>query len=212
MIITAIAIGLIFWLGGFPILQSFAFSILLVAITFVLGAIAVKVGGEVGTVPVSGTSFLCLMLLVLVFGGLNLVMPYRSSGQLVIMALVGTTVFGSAISLSSDIIWEFAKDYILLGDDLKHKRNLLKLASTAWNIGNLPPETRKEALDQYMESLKSQNPEVDEDDILLGLREDMEKLIQKKVKNFNFINTKIIDAEINEEEKDFKIKVASVTF
>jgi uncharacterized oligopeptide transporter (OPT) family protein len=107
MIITAVGIGLIFWLGGFPILQSFVFSILLVAITFVLGAIAVKVGGEVGTVPVSGTSFLCLLLLVLVFGGLNAVSPFRSQGQLVIMALIGTTVFGSAISLSSDIIWEF---------------------------------------------------------------------------------------------------------
>jgi len=107
MIITAIGIGLIFWLGGFPILQSFAFSILLVAITFILGAIAVKVGGEVGTVPVSGTSFLCLMLLVLVFSGLNIISPFGSRSQLIIMALVGTTVFGSAISLSSDIIWEF---------------------------------------------------------------------------------------------------------
>lgn len=107
MIITAVGLGLIFWIGGFPILQSFVFSILLVAITFILGAIAVKVGGEVGTVPVSGTSFLCLLLLVLVFSGLNAISPFQSSGQLVIMALIGTTVFGSAISLSSDIIWEF---------------------------------------------------------------------------------------------------------
>jgi uncharacterized oligopeptide transporter (OPT) family protein len=107
MIITAVGLGLIFWIGGFPILQSFVFSILLVAITFILGAIAVKVGGEVGTVPVSGTSFLCLLLLVLVFSGLNAISPFQSSGQLIIMALIGTTVFGSAISLSSDIIWEF---------------------------------------------------------------------------------------------------------
>jgi hypothetical protein len=112
----------------------------------------------------------------------------------------------------SDIIWEFANDYIMLGDDLKHKRNLLKLVCTAWNIGNLPQELRKEALDQYMESLKSRNPEVDEIDILVGLREDMEKLIQKKDKNFAFINTKIIDAEIYEENKEFKVKVASVSF
>ncbi len=107
MIITAVIIGLIFWLGGFPILQSFVFSILLVTITFVLGAIAVKVGGEVGTVPVSGTSFLCLLLLVLVFSGLNAISPFSGQSQLIIMALIGTTVFGSAISLSSDIIWEF---------------------------------------------------------------------------------------------------------
>jgi uncharacterized oligopeptide transporter (OPT) family protein len=107
MIIAAVGIGLIFWSGGFPPLQSFVFSILLVGLTFMLGAIAIKVGGEVGTTPVSGTSFICLLLLVLVFKGLDAISPFSSQSQLVIMALIGTTVFGSAISLSADIIWEF---------------------------------------------------------------------------------------------------------
>ncbi len=107
MIVAAVGIGLVFWAGGFPPLQSFVFSILLVGLTFLLGAIAIKVGGEVGTTPVSGTSFICLLLLVLVFGGLNKITPFNSPSQLIIMALVGTTVFGSAISLSADIIWEF---------------------------------------------------------------------------------------------------------
>jgi uncharacterized oligopeptide transporter (OPT) family protein len=107
MIIATVGIGLIFSLGGFPILQSFVFAGLLVIITFVLGAIAVKVGGEVGSPPVSGTSVLCLLLLILIFSGLNVISPFRSQSQLVIMALIGTTVFGSAISLSSDVIWDF---------------------------------------------------------------------------------------------------------
>jgi uncharacterized oligopeptide transporter (OPT) family protein len=108
MIIAAIGIGIIFSVGGFPIVPSFIFSILLVGLTFLLGAIAIKVGGEVGTTPVSGTSFLCLLLLVGVFSLLNyLFHPFENSSQLVIMALIGTTVFGSAISLSADIIWEF---------------------------------------------------------------------------------------------------------
>lgn len=107
MIIAFIGIGSIFWLGGFPPLQSYAFSGLLVGITFILGAIAIKVGGEVGTTPVSGTSFICLLLLVLVFQGLNRISPFESDSQLIIMALIGTTVFGSAVSLSADIIWEF---------------------------------------------------------------------------------------------------------
>ena len=107
MLIAAVGIGTIFWLGGFPPLQSYVFSVLLVCLTFILGAIAIKVGGEVGTTPVSGTSFICLLLLVLVFQGLNQISPFTSQSQLVIMALIGTTVFGSAISLSADIIWEF---------------------------------------------------------------------------------------------------------
>jgi uncharacterized oligopeptide transporter (OPT) family protein len=83
------------------------FSGLLVVLTFILGAIAIKVGGEVGTTPVSGTSFICLLLLVLVFTGLNAISPFESKSQLIIMALIGTTVFGSAVSLSADIVWEF---------------------------------------------------------------------------------------------------------
>jgi uncharacterized oligopeptide transporter (OPT) family protein len=107
MIVAAVGIGSIFWLGGFPPLQSYIFAILLVGITFILGAIAIKVGGEVGTTPVSGTSFICLLLLVGVFWVLNVISPFEDRSQFVIMALIGTTVFGSAISLSADIVWEF---------------------------------------------------------------------------------------------------------
>ena len=126
MIIAAIGIGLIFTMGGFPIVPSFIFSILLVCLTFLLGAIAIKVGGEVGTTPVSGTSFLCLLLLVGVFSFINyLFHPFKDSSQLVIMALIGTTVFGSAISLSADIVWEFkvavysgTRPYLVLKSEL----------------------------------------------------------------------------------------------
>ncbi|MCK5560295.1 MAG: OPT/YSL family transporter [Thermoplasmata archaeon] len=107
MIVAGIGIGTVFWVGGFPIVASFVFSGLLVGITFILGAIAVKVGGEVGTTPVSGTSFICLLLLIGVFSLINVAIPFKSPSQLLVMALVGTAVFGSAISLSADIVWEF---------------------------------------------------------------------------------------------------------
>jgi len=107
MIAAGLGIGTVFWLGGFPFFASYVFSALLVGITFILGAIAVKVGGEVGTTPVSGTSFICLLLLIGVFSLINLAIPFKSSSQLLVMALVGTAVFGSSISLSADIIWEF---------------------------------------------------------------------------------------------------------
>ncbi len=108
MVITAVGISIIFTLGGFPVIPSIIFALILVGFTFILGSIAIKVGGEVGTTPVSGTSFLCLLFLVLIFWGIDLAFhPFKSTSQLVIMALIGTTVFGSAISLSADIIWEF---------------------------------------------------------------------------------------------------------
>ncbi len=104
-----VLIFLTFWLfGGFPWLASLAFSGLLVLLTFMLGAIAVKISGEVGTTPVSGTSFLTLLLLFGVFTLTNSVVKFQGGkSEIILMALVGTTVFGSAISLSSEIMWDF---------------------------------------------------------------------------------------------------------
>jgi uncharacterized oligopeptide transporter (OPT) family protein len=104
-----LTIGFAFWLfGGFPIIPSFVFSALLVMLTFALGAIAVKISGEIGTTPVSGTSFLTLLLLFGAFSLIAVVLPFpHGKAQIILMALVGTTVFGSAISLSSEIMWDF---------------------------------------------------------------------------------------------------------
>lgn len=98
-----VTITIVFWLGDYPFLESFVFSILLVATTFFLGAIAVKVMGETGTEPVSGTSFIVLISLVLLFKyGLG-----TSKETTAVMAIIGTTVFGGAISMSGDIIYDF---------------------------------------------------------------------------------------------------------
>ncbi len=97
-----VAMTFVFVAGGFPVMQSAAFSIVLVIVTFILGAIAIKVAGEVGITPVSGTSFITLLLLVGVFTALG-----TDSKTTAIMALFGTTIFGTSISLSSDITYDF---------------------------------------------------------------------------------------------------------
>jgi len=96
------AIGLVFSVD-YPIGASFIFSAVLVLTTFFLGAIAVKVMGETGTEPVSGTSFIVLLFLVILFKyGLNM-----SKETTAVMSIIGTTVFGGAISMSGDIISDF---------------------------------------------------------------------------------------------------------
>jgi hypothetical protein len=107
--VALFTIFMAFWIfGGFPIIASFFFALLLVILTFMLGAIAVKISGEVGTTPVSGTSFLTLLLLFGVFSLIAIFQPFPGGqAQIVLMALIGTTVFGSAISLSSEIMWDF---------------------------------------------------------------------------------------------------------
>jgi uncharacterized oligopeptide transporter (OPT) family protein len=108
IILTFIAVGLLFTIGfndGSPmaIVRGFLFSGLLVGFTFLLGAIAVKVYGETGTEPVSATSFIVLLVLILVF---KYILGTPDS-LTVMMGLLGVTVFGSAISMSGDIIWNF---------------------------------------------------------------------------------------------------------
>jgi putative OPT family oligopeptide transporter len=88
--------------GRFPLFESIILSILLVIVTFILGAIGFKVGDEIGLTPVSGTYFIVLIILILVFKLMG-----TDTSTMIIMALIGTTVFGTALSLSSDIIGDF---------------------------------------------------------------------------------------------------------
>ncbi|ODS39758.1 MAG: hypothetical protein A7315_10490 [Candidatus Altiarchaeales archaeon WOR_SM1_79] len=88
--------------GKFPILESIIFGILLVIVTFILGAVGVKLMGEIGTTPVSGTSFIVLTILIIVFKLIG-----TDNSTMIIMALIGTTVFGTALALSADIITDF---------------------------------------------------------------------------------------------------------
>ncbi|WP_455391878.1 OPT/YSL family transporter [[Eubacterium] cellulosolvens] len=108
IILTFFAVGILFSVG-FPEgginawVRGFIFAGMLVGFTFILGAIAVKVYGETGTEPVSATSFIVLLILIIVIGYLM----RTPIGLTVMMGLLGVTVFGSAISMSGDIIWNF---------------------------------------------------------------------------------------------------------
>lgn len=102
MAVTAISMIVIFLAGGYPWPQTIAFALILVMTTFFLGAISVKVMGETGTQPVSGTSFITLIMLVLVFKGIG-----TSNELTAVMAILCTTIFGSSISMSGVVIGEY---------------------------------------------------------------------------------------------------------
>jgi putative OPT family oligopeptide transporter len=102
MVITAVALIVIFIAGGYPFWQTIAFAGALVMTTFFLGAISVKVMGETGTQPVSGTSFITLILLVGIFKAMG-----TSDELTAVMAILCTTIFGSSISMSGVVIGEY---------------------------------------------------------------------------------------------------------
>ena len=103
MVITAIALIVIFLAGGYPFAETLAFALTLVGTTFFLGAISVKVMGETGTQPVSGTSFITLILLVFIF---KYVLGTEDE-LTAVMAILCTTIFGSSISMSGVVIGEY---------------------------------------------------------------------------------------------------------
>ena len=75
-----------------------------------------RVMGETGIEPVSGTSFIVLLMLLLVFLNLDVGLTKEES---VLMALVGTTVFGSAISMSGTVIGDY-KNSLYIGNRPYH--------------------------------------------------------------------------------------------
>ena len=114
--LSFIAITLIFVVGGYPVVPSVIFSIVLLSTTFLLGAIAVRVMGETGIEPVSGTSFIVLLMLLMIFLNLDVGLTKEES---VLMALVGTTVFGSAISMSGTVVGDY-KNSLYIGNRPYH--------------------------------------------------------------------------------------------
>jgi len=66
LVVTLVGITLVF-ATEFGFIPSFVFALVLCLTTFALGAIAVKVMGETSIEPVSGTSFIVLLMLVLIF-------------------------------------------------------------------------------------------------------------------------------------------------
>ena len=118
MILTFFSMILIFTLGGFSILSSLIFALVLILTTFLLGAIAVRVMGETGIEPVSGTSFIVLLMLLGVFLNAQDLLQLNTQDA-VLLGLVGTTVFGSAISMSGTVIGDY-KNSLYIGNRPYH--------------------------------------------------------------------------------------------
>ncbi|MDP6905807.1 MAG: OPT/YSL family transporter, partial [Candidatus Thalassarchaeaceae archaeon] len=118
MVLSFFAMILIFWVGGFPIQAAIVFALVLILTTFLLGAIAVRVMGETGIEPVSGTSFIVLLMLLGLFLGYGSFFGLEKE-EAILIALVGTTVFGSAISMSGTVVGDY-KNSLYIGNRPYH--------------------------------------------------------------------------------------------
>jgi len=111
----------------------------------------------------------------------------------------------------SQMIWEYAGDFIRIGGTPEYRQSLLNAACSAWNIACDPPERRKASLDRYMVEYRRHNAQADEAQ-MAGVRSDMEKLVEKKLEMFPTDLRQIVGARIVRSGGKDRIEVASATF
>lgn len=107
----------------------------------------------------------------------------------------------------SQMLIDYASDFIAIADTLEEKQSRLNAACSAWNIAILPRHQRKKALSTYLKSVKKHNPHQDN---VSEIKQDMELLIRQKNKMFPEVKKPIVDAEIREEGGKHTIFAASV--
>ena len=108
----------------------------------------------------------------------------------------------------SEMIWEFAGEFIRSGRTLEEKQNRLNAACSAWNIACNPPDIWDRSLDQYVESYKSYNPELSGEEVS-GVRSTMATLTQNKLRLFPAVHKQVVGAKITQVAGEDRIDVAS---
>ena len=107
----------------------------------------------------------------------------------------------------SELIDEYASDYINMGETTDERQSYLNSACNAWNIAVLPEHLREEALRRSIEEYKRINPGIDDAD---NLTHDLRKLIQKKLQMFPGVKKVITETSIEPvSDTKYRILVAS---
>jgi len=93
----------------------------------------------------------------------------------------------------SELIGEYASDYINMGDTPEERQSLLNGACTAWNIAILPEHSREEAICRVIKGYERAKPGIDDSG---DFEHDLRILIQKKLEMFPGIKKTILGATI----------------
>ncbi len=93
----------------------------------------------------------------------------------------------------SEIMGEFAGDYISMGETTEERQNYLNGACTAWNVAVLPEHKRGAAMEKIIKEYNRINAGNDDLEFFL---ENLRKLIARKLEMFPDVNKVIINASI----------------
>lgn len=109
----------------------------------------------------------------------------------------------------SEMVLDFAGDYIAMGTDIEDKQQYLNSAVSAWNIACLDKKDRKRSIKKYMSEYRRLNPEQTKKD-LSDVKKDMKSLIKQKENLYPEVRIQIFDAQIQEVDGKNHVTVASL--
>ena len=107
----------------------------------------------------------------------------------------------------SELVGEYAFDYISMGKNTKERQNYLNGACAAWNIAVFPEHLREGLLRRVIDGYKRINPGVDDAD---NAEQALRALIKRKLEMFPDIKKVIMRAMIEPiSDQKFRIHIAS---
>ena len=107
----------------------------------------------------------------------------------------------------SELIGEYASDYINMGETTEERQSFLNGACTAWNIAILPEHSREEAIRRVIEGYERVNLGIDDSG---DFEHDLRVLIQKKLEMFPDIKKTILGGTIEPiSGTKYRINIAS---
>ena len=109
----------------------------------------------------------------------------------------------------SEMVLNFAGDYIALGDSIGEKQEYLNGAVSAWNIACLDTKDRDRAIERYMAEYRKLNPSHSKQD-LRDVEEDLRSLIKQKDMLYPAVQTQIAGAHIQETDGKDRVTVMSM--
>jgi hypothetical protein len=109
----------------------------------------------------------------------------------------------------SEMVLDFAGDYIALGEDIEEKQQYLNSAVSAWNIACLDEKAGKRSIKKYMTEYRKLNPTRNKRDFV-DIEENLRLLIAQKEKLYPEVRIQIVDAQIQEINGKNHVTVASL--
>jgi hypothetical protein len=107
----------------------------------------------------------------------------------------------------SEIISEFAADFLSGGRDIYEKQNFLNCACTAWNISLFPEEIIEEKINSVVAEYEKNNPNLKDSD---NYRHNLKQLIERKFELYSEVRRSIIEAYIEDDNDKNRITVVSM--